>query len=73
VSVRDLEADGSMSKAASVGSGELSLFMAVINAQAEIKILQNEVKKLKEGQRKLLSAVAAETSGTSYTNEGVDQ
>ncbi len=72
MSVRDLEADGSMSKAASVGSGELSLFMAVINAQAEIKILQNEVKKLKEGQRKLFSAVAAETSGTSYT-EGVDQ
>jgi hypothetical protein len=46
--IRDLEAEGTMSKAASVGSSELSLFMAVINAQAEIKKLRDDVARQNE-------------------------
>lgn len=74
MSVRDLEADGSMSKAASFGSSELSLFMAVINVQAEIKNLQNELKKLKDEQRVMRAAMPAlEVKGNSFTTGGVAQ
>lgn len=81
MSVRDLEAEGVMpATAASLGSGELSMFMAMVNVQAEIKKLRDDIARSNEVVAGLAAKVRAlegnqkpiEVKGTWHTG-GIDQ
>ena len=81
MSVRDLEAEGVMpAPSTSLGSGELSMFMAMVNVQAEIKKLRDDIARSNEVVAGLAAKVRAleglqqpvEVKGTWVTG-GVDQ
>jgi hypothetical protein len=47
--IRDLEAEGVLpAKAQNLGSGELSMFMAMVNVQGDIKKLRDDVARQNE-------------------------